>query len=61
VEWSKEWGDTDTAAWAGQEVIGTTVPASYGRGQWAEAVGVLDRLDPHGVFGNDCTDRLVRV
>jgi hypothetical protein len=61
VEWSKGWGGHDTAAWAGQEVIGTTVPASYGRGQWAEAVGVLDRLDPHGVIGNDCTDRLVRV
>ncbi|MFG3546196.1 cholesterol oxidase substrate-binding domain-containing protein [Streptomyces sp. NPDC047725] len=61
VEWSKGWGYTDTAAWSDEEVIGTAVPASYGRGQWAEAVGILDRLDPHGVFGNDFTDRLVRV
>jgi hypothetical protein len=61
VEWSKGWAYTDTEAWADQEVIGTAVPASYGPGQWAEAVGVLDRLDPHGVFGNAFTDRLVRV
>ncbi|MFE9724819.1 cholesterol oxidase substrate-binding domain-containing protein [Streptomyces sp. NPDC005794] len=61
VEWSKGWAYTDTEAWADQEVIGTTVPASYGPGQWAEAVGVLDGLDPHGVFGNAFTDRLVRV
>ncbi|WP_411086616.1 cholesterol oxidase substrate-binding domain-containing protein [Streptomyces sp. 061-3] len=61
VEWSKGWAYTDTAGWADQEVIGTTVPASYGRGQWSEAVGMLDRLDPHGVFGNTFTDQLVRV
>ncbi|MFB8116730.1 cholesterol oxidase substrate-binding domain-containing protein [Streptomyces sp. NPDC055962] len=61
VEWSKGWAYTGTEAWADEEVIGTTVPASYGPGRWTEAVGVLDRLDPHGVFGNAFTDRLVRA
>lgn len=61
VEWSKGWAYTDTEAWADPEVIGTTVPASYGPAQWTEAVGVLDRLDPHGVFGNGFTDRLIRA
>ncbi|WP_299536536.1 cholesterol oxidase substrate-binding domain-containing protein [uncultured Streptomyces sp.] len=61
VEWSKGWGYTDSAAWSDEEVIGIKVPGSYGAGQWAEAVGLLDRLDPHGVFGNAFTDRLVRA
>jgi FAD/FMN-containing dehydrogenase len=61
VEWSKGWGYTDTAAWADKEVIETVVPASYAHGQWSEAIGILDRLDPHGVFGNAFTDTLVRV
>ncbi|PUB24521.1 FAD binding domain-containing protein [Promicromonospora sp. AC04] len=60
VEWSKGWGYTDTAAWADEQVIESAVPASYGVGQWSEAVAILDRLDPHGVFGNGFTDRLVR-
>lgn len=60
VEWSKGWGYTDTAAWADREVIESAVPASYGTGQWAEAVSILDRLDPHRIFGNAFTDQLVR-
>jgi FAD/FMN-containing dehydrogenase len=60
VEWSKGWAYTDAAAWADDEVIESAIPASYGAGQWSEAVAVLDRLDPHGVFGNEFTDRLVR-
>lgn len=61
VEWSKGWGYSDTAAWADQEVIGTAVPASYGDGEWAHAVRILDRLDPHGVFGNTFLDGLLRA
>lgn len=60
VEWSKGWGYTDTAAWADKQVIESAVPASYGAGQWSEAVSILDRLDPHRVFGNGFTDQLVR-
>ncbi|MFI9587727.1 cholesterol oxidase substrate-binding domain-containing protein [Streptomyces sp. NPDC052236] len=60
VEWSKGWGYTDTAAWADEQIIESTVPASYGAGQWSEAVSILDRLDPHRVFGNGFTDQLVR-
>jgi FAD/FMN-containing dehydrogenase len=60
VEWSKGWAYTDTAAWADDEVIETAVPASFGAGQWSEAVAILDRLDPHRVLGNEFTDRLVR-
>ncbi|WP_405534164.1 cholesterol oxidase substrate-binding domain-containing protein [Streptomyces sp. NBC_00075] len=60
VEWSKGWGYTDTAAWNDEEVIGTAVPASYGDGVWQQAVGTLDRLDPHRVFGNAFLDRLLR-
>ncbi|KAF4407502.1 cholesterol oxidase substrate-binding domain-containing protein [Streptomyces lycii] len=60
VEWSKGWGYTDTAAWDDEEVIGSVVPASYGSERWQRAIGVLDRLDPHRVFGNSFTDRLLR-
>ncbi|WP_327699534.1 cholesterol oxidase substrate-binding domain-containing protein [Streptomyces sp. NBC_00459] len=60
VEWSKGWGYTDSAGWSDEEVIGTAVPASYGGAVWQEAVGTLDRLDPHGVFGNAFLDRLLR-
>jgi len=60
VEWSKGWAYTDTAGWSDEQVIGTAVPASYGAAVWQEAVGTLDRLDPHGVFENAFLDRLLR-
>ncbi|MGW3651261.1 cholesterol oxidase substrate-binding domain-containing protein [Streptomyces sp. NPDC000878] len=60
VEWSKGWGYTDSAGWSDEEVVGTAVPASFGDGVWQQAVGTLDRLDPHRVFGNAFLDRLLR-
>ncbi|MDT0345480.1 cholesterol oxidase substrate-binding domain-containing protein [Streptomyces sp. DSM 44938] len=59
VEWSKGWAYTDAASWADGEVIGEWVPASYAPGQFGEAVGILDRLDPHRVFGNPFLDQLL--
>ncbi|MET9731957.1 cholesterol oxidase substrate-binding domain-containing protein [Streptomyces sp. NPDC006458] len=59
VEWSKGWAYTDTAAWSDEEVTGTVVPASFGEAEWGRAAGVLDRLDPHHVFGNAFLDRLL--
>nr|WP_206327775.1 cholesterol oxidase substrate-binding domain-containing protein [Streptomyces sp. S3(2020)] len=58
VEWSKGWAYTDEAVWDDEEVLGTAVPASLGDGAWGQAAGVLDRLDPHGVYGNAFLDRL---
>jgi FAD/FMN-containing dehydrogenase len=61
VEWSKGWGYTDEAAWSDEEVLGTAVPASFrdGAGQgWDEAAAVLDRLDPHRLFGTALLNRL---
>lgn len=60
VEWSKGWAYTDEAAWSDEEVLGTTVPASVGETAWGQAAGILDRLDPHRVFGNGFLDRLLR-
>lgn len=60
VEWSKGWAYTDEAVWDDDEVIGTTVPASFGQAAWGQAAGTLDRLDPHRVFGNAFLDRLLR-
>jgi FAD/FMN-containing dehydrogenase len=60
VEWSKGWAYTDDAVWSDEEVLGTTIPASFGDAVWGHAAGVLDRLDPHGVFGNGFLDRLFR-
>ncbi|WP_330455909.1 FAD-binding protein [Streptomyces sp. NBC_00820] len=60
VEWSKGWAYTEEAAWADAEVMGTTVPDSFGAGVWQQAVGILDRLDPHRVFGNAFLDGLLR-
>ncbi|PIM69148.1 FAD-linked oxidase [Streptomyces sp. JV178] len=61
VEWSKGWAYTDEAAWSDEEVLGTVVPASYEDGEgpgWDGARQVLDRLDPHRVYGNSFLDRL---
>ncbi|MFI9803506.1 cholesterol oxidase substrate-binding domain-containing protein [Streptomyces sp. NPDC052301] len=60
VEWSKGWAYTGDAVWSDPEVLDTTVPASFGTQVWAEAVAILDRLDPHRVFGNAFLDRLLR-
>ena len=58
VEWSKGWAYTEDAVWDDEEVLGTVVPASLGDGVWGQAAGMLDRLDPHRVFGNAFLDRL---
>lgn len=61
VEWSKGWGYTDEAAWSDEEVIGTVVPQSFDDGAgpgWDGAAEILDRLDPHRVYGNAFLDRL---
>ncbi|MFE6175456.1 cholesterol oxidase substrate-binding domain-containing protein [Streptomyces sp. NPDC056464] len=58
VEWSKGWAYTDEAAWRDDEVLDSVVPGSFGEGVWQEAGGVLERLDPHRVFGNAFLDRL---
>lgn len=60
VEWSKGWAYTDQAAWSDDEVLDTVVPGALGEGVWARAAGILDRLDPHHVFGNGFLDRLFR-
>ncbi|MFF4505277.1 cholesterol oxidase substrate-binding domain-containing protein [Streptomyces sp. NPDC001401] len=60
VEWSKGWAYTDGAAWSDDEVLGTAVPSSLGEAAWGQAAGILDRLDPHRVFGNGFLDRLLR-
>ncbi|MCC9711154.1 hypothetical protein E4N62_41590 [Streptomyces sp. MNU76] len=42
-------------------MLGTVVPASFDDGAgpgWAGAREVLDRLDPHRVYGNAFLDRL---
>ncbi|MDK1343008.1 cholesterol oxidase substrate-binding domain-containing protein [Streptomyces sp. 378] len=58
VEWSKGWAYTDDTVWSDEEVLGDVVPAAVGHAAWAEADAVLDRLDPHRVYGNAFLDRL---
>ncbi|MFJ8596248.1 cholesterol oxidase substrate-binding domain-containing protein [Streptomyces sp. NPDC093598] len=58
VEWSKGWAYTDDGVWSDEEVLGSVVPAAVGPAEWAQADAVLDRLDPHGVYGNAFLDRL---
>ncbi|WP_369175016.1 cholesterol oxidase substrate-binding domain-containing protein [Streptomyces sp. R28] len=60
VEWSKGWAYTRDSAWSDVEVLDAVVPGSFGEDVWGRAAGVLDRLDPHGVFGNAFLDRLFR-
>ncbi|MFF7991384.1 cholesterol oxidase substrate-binding domain-containing protein [Kitasatospora xanthocidica] len=63
VEWSKGWAYTADAAWSDQDLIDRVIPdglrAGGGPG-WDEAVAVLDRHDPHRVFGNPFLDRLLK-
>jgi FAD/FMN-containing dehydrogenase len=58
VEWSKGWAYSEEGVWSDEEVLGDIVPAAVGTAEWAEAGGVLDRLDPHRVYGNAFLDRL---
>ncbi|QFR01954.1 FAD-binding protein [Streptomyces phaeolivaceus] len=61
VEWSKGWGYTDEAAWSDEEVLTTVVPESFDDGTgpgWDDTMEILDRLDPHRVYGNSFLDRL---
>lgn len=60
VEWSKGWAYTRDAAWSDGEVLGAVVPSTFGEDGWSEVATALDRLDPHGVFGNAFLDRLFR-
>ncbi|MFE6622312.1 cholesterol oxidase substrate-binding domain-containing protein [Streptomyces sp. NPDC057740] len=60
VEWSKGWAYTRDAPWSDGEVLGAVVPGAFGAKAWGEASAALDRLDPHGVFGNAFLDRLFR-
>ncbi|MEU6916750.1 cholesterol oxidase substrate-binding domain-containing protein [Streptomyces olindensis] len=58
VEWSKGWAYTDDGVWSDGEVLDSVVPAAVGPAEWAEATAILDRLDPHRVYGNAFLDRL---
>ncbi|MGW5135897.1 cholesterol oxidase substrate-binding domain-containing protein [Streptomyces sp. NPDC004135] len=58
VEWSKGWAYTDEGVWSDAEVLDAVVPAAVGEAAWTEADAVLDRLDPHRVYGNAFLDRL---
>ncbi|MEV4559311.1 cholesterol oxidase substrate-binding domain-containing protein [Kitasatospora sp. NPDC049285] len=63
VEWSKGWAYTQDAAWADPDVLGRVIPDSLRAGGgpgWDEAIAVLDRHDPHRVFGNAFLDGLLR-
>ncbi|MFJ9605051.1 cholesterol oxidase substrate-binding domain-containing protein [Kitasatospora sp. NPDC101176] len=63
VEWSKGWAYTAGAAWSDPDVLGRVIPASLRDGGgpgWDEAVAVLDRHDPHRVFGNPFLDGLLK-
>ncbi|MEU4582562.1 cholesterol oxidase substrate-binding domain-containing protein [Kitasatospora aureofaciens] len=63
VEWSKGWAYTADAAWSDQDLIGRVIPDSLRAGGgpgWDEAVAVLDRYDPHRVFGNPFLDGLLK-
>ncbi len=60
VEWSKGWAYRRDAAWSDGQVLGAVVPSTFGEDGWSEVATALDRLDPHGVFGNAFLDRLFR-
>ncbi|MEU1168199.1 cholesterol oxidase substrate-binding domain-containing protein, partial [Streptomyces sp. NPDC005921] len=61
VEWSKGWAYTESGVWSDEEVLGARIPDSFGGAVWDGAVGVLDRLDPHRVFGNGFLDGVLCV
>ncbi|MGA5817458.1 cholesterol oxidase substrate-binding domain-containing protein [Kitasatospora sp. NPDC094028] len=63
VEWSKGWAYTADAAWSDPDLLDRVIPESLRAGGgpgWDEAVAVLDRHDPHRVFGNPFLDRLLK-
>ncbi|MQS15026.1 FAD-binding protein [Streptomyces kaniharaensis] len=63
VEWSKGWAYTTDAVWSDPDVLGRVIPASLRDGGgpgWDEAIDVLNRHDPHRVFGNAFLDALLK-
>jgi FAD/FMN-containing dehydrogenase len=64
VEWSKGWAYTDSAAWADQTMLTSTIPGTLRAGQpagdnWDTAVAALDAGDPRRVFSNAFLDVLL--
>jgi FAD/FMN-containing dehydrogenase len=57
-EWSKGWAYSDAAAWGDDAVLRGSIPAAFGR-DWNRAIETLDALDPHRLYGNAFTDRLL--
>ena len=65
VEWSKGWAFTPERDFLNDDVIDNAIPDSLRRGRpnnadWDWAIARLDELDPHDVFGNPFTDRLLK-
>ena len=67
VEWAKAWAFNGEAPWTDPHVLGHTIPTGFPinaesrQSPWNEAVDILDRLDPHRVFGNPLLDKLLIV
>lgn len=63
-EWSKGWAYGADGAWTDPDFLHAAIPAGVQAGQaapdgWAAALSTLDRLDPHGVYGNAFLDELM--
>jgi hypothetical protein len=61
---AKGWAYNAAGAWTNAEVIGGRIPASVTQGMaedagFRAAVDMLDRLDPHRIFGTPFLDRLM--
>jgi FAD/FMN-containing dehydrogenase len=64
VEWSKGWGYTPDGAWTSEAAVSGAIPESLTTGQpvgtgFADAVAVLNTLDPHRIYVSPLLDRLM--
>lgn len=56
-EWSKGWANTETAAWADQDILSREIPAAFSAGRpasadWSAALAQLRAHDPRGIYSN---------
>jgi hypothetical protein len=65
AEWCKAWAYTDARDYTDTNVLNNVIPDALRRGRprdanWDWAMQVFNQLDPHKVFGNPFTDRLLK-
>lgn len=59
-EWSKGWAYTNSAGWAGADVLDRVIPQSFGAA-WNTAMQQLDAFDPKRIYRHEFSARFLKA